>query len=280
MGDHPAEDGTSAPKRASRTVTPEDFATATKRGSRTLDELLAKKRGSRPTDDLLHPSTMTSTLPKNNTSEPTGSEIPNPLQRLPGQQTTQNGSGADSSWMDSHPHEASSYQKSILERASSVVDSIFGKTPTDRPSITMDMERFSTSQNDRLQGLVSGRPNVLDVNQPNVDLRQSGSFSRHSHQSSPGTQTKALFSVAKPKLKATDMREIPWEEKFEMIVGACRGLAFLHERGYMHCDLKSPNFLVSDVRASLFTSCHRLSHLSSLCLSVSLSHTDEGCEVG
>jgi serine/threonine protein kinase len=37
-------------------------------------------------------------------------------------------------------------------------------------------------------------------------------------------------------------------EKYQLMLGACRGIAFLHDRGYMHCDIKSPNFLISKVR--------------------------------
>jgi hypothetical protein len=239
---HDLEGGSTAPKRASRTISAEDFATAPKRGSRTLDELLAKKRGSRK-DELLVAKM------SHGSDAVAGSEIPNPLHRLPTPQHG-HGHGADSSWLD---NEANSYQRSILERASSVVDSIFGRTPTDRPSMALDTERFSTSQNDRLKGLVGGdaRTQPHGAGASGDQARQSGtqSHSLYSLPSLTGIQTKSLFAVKKPKTKGSgETRQISLEEKFEMIVGACRGLSFLHERGYMHCDLKSPNFLVSNVR--------------------------------
>lgn len=36
-------------------------------------------------------------------------------------------------------------------------------------------------------------------------------------------------------------------EKYSLMLGACRGVAFLHSKGYMHCDIKSPNFLIAKV---------------------------------
>jgi hypothetical protein len=46
---------------------------------------------------------------------------------------------------------------------------------------------------------------------------------------------------------AKKKRPISLIEKFEMIKGAASGIAFLHSMGYMHCDIKSPNFLVNHV---------------------------------
>lgn len=36
--------------------------------------------------------------------------------------------------------------------------------------------------------------------------------------------------------------------KHNMIIDAIQGLAFLHSKNYMHCDMKSLNYLVTDVR--------------------------------
>ena len=36
-------------------------------------------------------------------------------------------------------------------------------------------------------------------------------------------------------------------EKYKLLLGAGRGMAFLHSRGYIHCDIKSPNFLIAKV---------------------------------
>ena len=34
-----------------------------------------------------------------------------------------------------------------------------------------------------------------------------------------------------------------------MMLDAARALAFIHSKGYLHCDMKSLNYLVTDVRA-------------------------------
>ena len=35
---------------------------------------------------------------------------------------------------------------------------------------------------------------------------------------------------------------------YDMMLDAARGIAFMHSKGYMHCDIKSPNFLVTSER--------------------------------
>lgn len=49
-------------------------------------------------------------------------------------------------------------------------------------------------------------------------------------------------SIAKPAVE-----EFTVEDIFRMLADAARGVAFLHSKGYMHCDIKSPNFLVAAV---------------------------------
>lgn len=39
---------------------------------------------------------------------------------------------------------------------------------------------------------------------------------------------------------------------YEMMLDAARGVAFLHSKGYVHCDIKSLNFLVNEVRLDFF----------------------------
>ena len=36
-------------------------------------------------------------------------------------------------------------------------------------------------------------------------------------------------------------------DQCKLMLGAAKGLAFLHSKGYMHCDIKSPNFLITKV---------------------------------
>lgn len=43
-------------------------------------------------------------------------------------------------------------------------------------------------------------------------------------------------------------------EKYHLMLGACRGIAFLHSKGFMHCDIKSPNFLIAKVRYAVLYS--------------------------
>lgn len=238
-------------KRPSRQSNPDDYAVAQKRTSRTLDEILAKKRGSRPPDDISAASAATPRINSPSVDTKMTDDVystNNPIQH--GVETSTgsevpHGNGEDRVSGADHPTE--SYKKSgFLERASSVVDNIFGKTPTDRASLSIDPERYSISQNDRLKFLIDGRTHVHST-QESTDLRHSTSSNISSH-SVAGNHAKPLFSIHKQKMKQAELRILNWEEKFEMIVGACRGLSFLHERGYMHCDLKSPNFLVSDVR--------------------------------
>ena len=44
--------------------------------------------------------------------------------------------------------------------------------------------------------------------------------------------------------------------KLEMMCDIVRALAFLHSKGYMHCDIKSLNFLVTEVLIATFLSSH------------------------
>ena len=43
-----------------------------------------------------------------------------------------------------------------------------------------------------------------------------------------------------------------YNQRLRMMRDATAGIAFLHEQGYMHCDLKSLNFLVAEVRSWRF----------------------------
>lgn len=54
-------------------------------------------------------------------------------------------------------------------------------------------------------------------------------------------------------LKVADPLDLPVDIdiqplQYDMILDAARGIAFMHNKGYMHCDIKSPNFLVTSDR--------------------------------
>jgi hypothetical protein len=294
--------GGAASKRSSRPNTTEDSssssaaAASAKRKSQTLDEVLAKKRGSRSKEEMAMLGKAPATLPKltpNSSSSyhPSGDPTHSPLQRVDttapcpastyGSTSASGGLATDRFSLGEsggiRGTEAgdgkgeggrSATGLGFLERASSVVDSLFGRTPQEHPSVLdVDPERYSTSQNDRLRFLVSsGNQESLDINGNNRQSNTSaGSFSSpHTHRSSHSHSSnarhghssghKSMFSVSKGGGTGRgEMRQLSWEEKFEMIVGVCRGLAFLHEKGYMHCDLKSPNFLVSNVSPALLS---------------------------
>jgi len=58
--------------------------------------------------------------------------------------------------------------------------------------------------------------------------------------------TTASSAVSESKRKGT-LRNLTKLEKYNLMLGACRGVAFLHSKGFMHCDIKSPNFLIAKV---------------------------------
>lgn len=254
-----------APKRPSKPTNADDYLTAQKRTSKTLDEILAKKRGSRPTEDLTV-ATLPRINPPNADVKPVGDtpSTKNPLQ--PGVETSHDNASTTSHVGDdrgSFVENAIDKKTGLgfLERASS----LFGKPHNDQ-IVSIDPERYSMSQNDRLKFLVEGR-NHFHSTQESTEFRHSTSSNTSTPSNLP-THAKILFSVThQQKHQVSELRVLTWEEKFEMIVGVCRGLSFLHERGYMHCDLKSPNFLVSNVSSIL------------VCLSLH-SFVGKSCEIG
>lgn len=49
---------------------------------------------------------------------------------------------------------------------------------------------------------------------------------------------------------AEEKPSFPFKEKLRMMHDVVSGILFLHNQGYMPCDIKSPNFLVANVRSS------------------------------
>jgi serine/threonine protein kinase len=47
--------------------------------------------------------------------------------------------------------------------------------------------------------------------------------------------------------KGSAPRPMTLADKYFLMLGATRGVAFLHSKGFMHCDIKSPNFLMAKV---------------------------------
>ena len=72
-------------------------------------------------------------------------------------------------------------------------------------------------------------------------FQSTGSNIRLTLTSRPPAEVLPPVKGSEPKPSFTPL------EKLRMVLDACRGLEFLHMNGYMHCDLKSPNFLVSNV---------------------------------
>lgn len=67
-------------------------------------------------------------------------------------------------------------------------------------------------------------------------IRQSLGFGKKSSRSNP--QSTPLVTLAS---------EIPISQRYRMILDAVSAIEYLHSKGYMHCDIKSLNYLVADV---------------------------------
>jgi hypothetical protein len=138
----------------------------------------------------------------------------------------------------------------------------------------MGGERMSVSYNERVKSLLERGGGVGDHSSHSLIGRLSMLGVKPVTEGSSGTwdhKSEAPFSTgesnatrrtltARPPadvLPALGRREEPkpvftMREKLLMIVDACKGLEFLHANGFIHCDLKSPNFLVSNVSSAPF----------------------------
>ena len=69
-------------------------------------------------------------------------------------------------------------------------------------------------------------------------------------------------------IRTAQLPSFCFKEKLIMMHDVVAGILFLHEQGYMHCDIKSPNFLVANVRRALALDLACTAHLSLLCFSI------------
>jgi serine/threonine protein kinase len=81
---------------------------------------------------------------------------------------------------------------------------------------------------------------ILSVREKFLESFSLGS----TRQTTANSSVSELFRNSKRKGPSRSLTMI---EKFNLMLGACRGVAFLHSKGYMHCDIKSPNFLIGKV---------------------------------
>lgn len=61
----------------------------------------------------------------------------------------------------------------------------------------------------------------------------------------------SIPSVSNLQRPSSALRNLTSVERFNMIVDAITSIAHIHATGYMHCDIKSLNFLVTEVRISV-----------------------------
>jgi len=125
-----------------------------------------------------------------------------------------------------------------------------------RSETTSISSRASFTYNDRVKALFLGRNESLSpvADSPVPDTTQdrksffADRFSIGERESSKYLPRNSSLTTSS-KRRPSHIESKPtfsMVEKFRMIIDASTGLAFLHERGYMHCDIKSPNFLVSN----------------------------------
>lgn len=157
-------------------------------------------------------------------------------------------------------------------------------------SVGLEGERMSVSHNERLKillekgntggnhrsiigrlSMLGGKPNTEGIG-GTWDQTSEAPFS--TGESMRRTLTSRPAVDAPPVLGDEPKPEFTLRERLLMIIDACKGLEFLHMNGYIHCDLKSPNFLVSNVSSCIDRS-WQLSLLMVLCI-VSIEQSGEG----